>query len=568
MNESKTKAETKTLTGTDLRNRSWRLINSAQLDYKPKYIGVDRKDPDSSEDVPCIDGLIRTPFGYYRLAEDTRDGARILLHSYEKEQLIGEKRGGVVVIPSLDQKDYDIYGVTARQNVRGAIFREDMQHDSRYLSQCFQKDLNLHSEDISPKVKNENEKPLKAVKLANGRAAFGIFETKDNKWSVRAYDNLRKEWDKTGRFTFVDQNGSGSLFSVSEDLKDFDQYEDALKYVRRFWNIASLKLFRGQSLPFETNNQKGIKGFKARAMKTVFGFWDQKKYRDWGVAVPIGISAGFFSTLVSGTPIFGALLGLGTTAAWALGAKAVENVVSSRLKKGREEKDNEEYQKLAPYFEKNNVNEYLDTGVENKLRFRKKLNPEALPHLRLLNHDEADMNYDDGDYTPLYNPMKDFERVATAPYRYFGAIFDTTHHEKGVLTAIFPNGLVKLTHVDLDTRDTRHYLTYRSDFNEIKGNRKHLDPKLTKLPGDGPIHKVTHCKGKDFRYASLTEDEFIADAMDKIGYEFKDYKAFGMKITDLFNAKSSQKIEPKAVEGMAVDQVTAKVKPELSTALN
>ena len=543
------------LSGSDLRNRSWRLINAAQLDYRPKYIG--EESPLNKTEKSPIDGLIRTPLGYYRLAEDTRDGTRVLLHSYERSQLEGVKRGGVVVLPELESKDYDVYGVSARKNVRGAIFRDDMNHDNRYLAECFQKDLNLHAEDLTPEPGESNENPRRVIKLANGQVAFGIFETEDGKWKVRAYNNYRKEWDRAARFAGVDETVpkgfTGRVLSLGEDIKDFDSYDEAFEHVRRYWNVAALRLFKGKSLPFEPKAYKGFKRLKIALYSSVFSFWDQKKYRDWGVAVPVGVAAGFASTLVSGTPILGAVFGLGASTVWALGSKWVENYIADKLRQRHDVADRQEYQKLAPYFERNVIGKYLSSDPTTEKRFRKKVDNDLIPHLRLLNHDESDINYDDGEVTPDQNIMKDFERVSTAPYRYFGAVFDTTHHDKGVLTAIFPNGLVKLTHVDLDTRATRHYLIYRDDFNEIKGDRKHLDPKLTRLPGAGPVHKVTHRQGKDFRYASLTPEEFMADVMQKIGFEFKDYTAFGVKISDLFNVNSAETIQPKDYESQPVE---------------
>src|SRR5688500_16127860 len=136
------------LSGTAIRDRSWRLINAANLDYAPKFIG-EPWSAAKADSMPAVDGLIRTPMGYYRLAEDMRDGTHVLLHSYEIDQLTGVRDGNRVRLADMPAGDYDIYGVTAR-DVHGSLFRDDMLHDIRVMERAFQKDLNLHMQDLTP----------------------------------------------------------------------------------------------------------------------------------------------------------------------------------------------------------------------------------------------------------------------------------------------------------------------------------------------------------------------------------------------------------------------------------
>jgi hypothetical protein len=546
------KNKTQTTSGIELRDRSWSLVNHAHLDYAPKYISESREKNLRASQVNPIDGLIRTPMGYYRLAEDTRDGTRVLLHSYEKRQLQGRRKRGGIFVPDIDNKNYDVYGVTARKGVRGAIFRDDMQHDIRYLERSFQKDLNLHVEEIKISSEDKDSKPRKLIKFANGQVAFSVYEDVNNKWKVRAYNNLRRNWDKTDSFSdsVGDENKGifAKFLSHGIDVNEFDTYNDALQYVQRYWNTAALRLFKGKELLSDS------KDFKTKASTFLLKLKDNKVYRDWGVAIPVGVGVGFVSTLASGVPFIGAAIGLVSGTAWALGAKTVESVISHHVRKIARKKESEEFESLKPYFEKNVIAPYLENNELNQKRFRKKIDPELFQHLRFLNHDEASMNYDDGYYTTAENPIRDFERLSTAPYRYFGAMHDASHYKKGLLTSMFPNGLISLTHVDKDNRITRHYITLKEEFNQIKGDKKHLDSKLERLPGEGPIHKITHRDGQDFRYVSLSEEEFMADLMDKVGNAAKRYRAFGMPLTRLFNVKSAAKITPKDLSANKVKE--------------
>lgn len=540
------------LSGTELRNRSWGLINRANLDYAPKYIGISEEFNHHSR---AIDGLIRTPMGYYRLAEDTRDGTRILLHSYERDQLTGIEQDGKIV---LGPGAYDIYGVTARSDVRGAIFRDDMNHDNRYLEMCFQKDLNLHAQETVKLTASPIRPDLRSIMLANGHAAFGIYEMPDGRWKVRVYANLRKSWDRAAQFVQADAHAHtgwlSKFFTLSRDLQDFDQYEDAFQYVRRFWKNESTLLFKGKAALADPSKFTGFEKVRAHLLAGAAYFIDEKMYRDWRRALAVGVVTGFVSTLVSGVPLVGAALGLGMGFAWTAVGKSVETALAVFENKKVLAADQQEFESLRPYFEQNRIGNYLRQEETNMRRFRKKLEPGVLPHLRLLSHAEADMNYDDGPVAPPDNILKDFERLSSAPYRYFGAQFDATHADNGVLACIFPNGLLSVIQVDKGTRATRHYVMYSERFNAFDKDaaRKHLDPQLTELPAAGPIHKITHMQGRDFRYVPLTGTEFIADLMAKIGPEAKDLRVFGFTITDLFNVEAVPDLKPKAKDTLPV----------------
>jgi len=547
--QKKDKTQPAALSGTDLRNRSWGIINRANFDYAPKYIGITDTFNEASR---AADGLIRTPLGYYRLAEDMRDGTRILLHSYERGQLTGIERDGKIM---LDPDATDIYAVTARRDVRGSIFRDDMHHDNRHMETWFQKDLNLHVDEVL------GADGRRTVRLANSHAAFGIYEMADGRWKVRLYINLRKSWDKAAQFAQADTNANNSLLAklstLSRDMGVFANYEDAFQHVRKFWKNESSLVFKGLSSLEDPSTFSGFERFKTMLLSSALHFMDSKAYRDWRRSILLGVAVGFVSTLVSGTPLLGAALGLGSGFTWSVIGKVVESAVTSIENKKLEKTDQKQFESLRPYFEQNMVDRYLLQDPATERRFRKKIDPSHVPHLRLLNQLESDMNYDDGASSTPDNPLTDFERLSTAPHRYFGAQFDATHADRGVLVCIYPNGLLSVIQIDKDTRETRHYLTYNERFNAFAkdADKKHLDPRLTHLPEAGPIHKITHGMGRGFGYASLTREEFMACLMDKAGPEAKDFRAFGFSLADLFSVKAGEPIEPKGKETVPVRQL-------------
>ncbi|MCB9990436.1 MAG: hypothetical protein H6867_03520 [Rhodospirillales bacterium] len=548
--------------GNELRDRTWRLIYSAGAEYAPKYISL--RDEFTNVAAP-IDGLIRTPRGYYRLAEDTRSGKRILLHSYERDQLTGVEQDGTII---LGEDATDVYGVSAREDVRGAIFRDDMQHDMRYLEHIFQKDLNLHAQELTIPAENPDLPPRRKVKLANGLVAFGIVQTDDDKWRIRVYKNLRKDWDETASFAKVSTDADHSkLFNPMRmirdkegNVKEFDQLEDALHFARELWKVESRLLFQGKPLMEEKKNALSFtERMRLRATRFALKINDQKITRDWIRAIGVSVGVGLLSTVASGQPFVGALTGLGVGFGWAFFGKSTETAIATVQNAMLKASDEQKVESLRPYFEKNYINDYvLDTEANHK-RYRKKLDPEQSKYLRLLNMDEADIAEDDIDPSPPTNDWRDYERLTSAAFRYFGAEFDSSNDNEndGVLVATYPNGLISLVHIDKKERAARHYITYNKAF-DVFGEKeayKHLSPNLTDLPAEGAVHKITHRKGKDFRYTPMSCEEFLGDLSYQLEKNAQDIKAFGLPITTLFNCEvANENIEPKEKNSIPVTQ--------------
>lgn len=550
---SETIEEVQPYSGTELRDKSWSMIYAAGLDYAPKYIGLKNKFNDKA--MP-IDGLIRTPRGYYRLAEDMRDGTRVLIHSYERKQLTGiENNEGQIV---LDGDADDVYGISARRDTMGPIFRDDMIHDMRFLERTFQKDMNLHAEEIAVPSDDPGIRPLRTVKLANSKVAFSISETEKATWQIRLYNNLRSNWDDAARFVQINQepeNGyKGNILSASKDIRDFESLEDALHYVRRFWSIESQSMFKGRATIAETADNNWFSRIKNKLLSNALYISDHKIDRDWKRAITVSVLVGAASAIITGTPV-AALAGLLYTGFfWATVGKTTETVVGKIQESLLKQVDEQKAEAILPYFEKDYIKSYWHDTERNRKRFRKKLNPDVKKHLRLLSLEEADMIHDDAEPATPENRWRDYERLSSPAFRYFGAQFDPTYADDGVLISVYPNGLISLVQVEKETRATRHYVTYNEDFDIMRENYKHLDPKLTHLPAKGDVHKITHRRGKDFRYTPLSCDEFLSDLSHKLEFNAKDIKAFGLPIATLFNCRACNGLmPPTAKDAIAVE---------------
>lgn len=556
MTETNLITEDQSHTGQELRERSWDLLNAAGLDYSPKYITL----KDEFNKAAPIDGLIRTTRGYYRLAEDMRDGTRVLLHSYERDQLTGVEKNGKVM---LGDDATDVYGIAARQSKRGPLFRYLMERDVWELSNIFQQDLNLHAEEMMIPSETPGMPDRRKIKLANKLVAYGIVETDEGKWKVRFYNNLRSKWSDNAGFTITSSESNGAftpysyLLDKDNNVKEYDSLSEAVKDVRKRWKIESLKVFRGENL---ISNNSLSKVEKTR--NNVLAWWmqinDKKIVRDWTRALSVGVAVGIVSTIVTGTPVAGAIMGAGSIFGWGFISKSLETATASFQSWLLKNADEKKEQSTMLKEDIEHINDYLLKDDYSGNRNRKKLSEESYKHLRLLSIEEADMIHDDRIAAPPDNDLRDYERLTTASHRYFGAQFDATYDdlEDGIIVATYPNGLVSLTHVEKDTRATRHYLMYNKDLNLFGEGEafKHLDPELTQLPAKGEVHKITHRQGRDFRYTPMSCDEFMSDLSAKLGKNAQDLTAFGMPLRDLFNCHACHGIHPQEKPALPVEQ--------------
>ncbi|MCK5373995.1 MAG: hypothetical protein KAJ40_01795 [Alphaproteobacteria bacterium] len=573
MEEKDSKLSTKDkpkLTGKELRDRSWYMILQTYLDFAPKYIGSKnisngKKDP--------VDGVIYTAAGYYRLAEycnredeqDSLNGKRLLLHSFSRRQLTGVKKDGQVVPCEDEEKGRDLYGVSAREsNVRGNVFREDMHRNILLMEKYFKKDLNLHFDEwevpISKNGSDGEKETRRVVKFANGQVAIGLFEMEDHTWKCRIYSNLHREGDIRSQFADIDSRPPGilgKLFSTSKEIKDFDNYDEAFDYVCRYWNIAARKLFSGNTKLIDTEGLKGLSLLKAKLADSVLSFFEEKKHRKLGNALFCGVGFAIVSTFLSGAALLGGGLVLGTIIAtlYSETTEAVFSYITAPWFKLWDSAELKKQEASRPYDEKDLISEYLVPDENNKRRMCKKLDPKIVQHLHFLDQEEADMNYDDGPLSSPDSPLENFERLLTAPFHIFGAVFDTRYVEDGILVARYPNGLISIMQIDKEKRAVRDYLMYRKSFDEFKDKnaKRAINANLNNLPGKGSVHKFTHEKGKDLRYVSMDEKKFLGDLMTRIGEDkVEDFPALGMNLAELFQTKSDGGIQPKEVPGIPV----------------
>ena len=544
--------------GTDLRDLSSRFIRAAHIDFHPAYItDIDNKDNP-------INGLIRTHVGYFRLFQDDKSGKTLLLHSFSREALTGErnKKGNVRLSKSANN-DYDIYVVSARGDISGKMFRRDMNEHIDKLERQFKGDVNLHVREITEDENGKTE--LKAVQFANKSTGFLLYEDAKDKWHLRTYFNIRAGWDKTGRFAEVDFRPPGffrRFFSLSREEASFDTLDDGLQHLRRLWMLAAVKRFKGRTSPVDVMGLKGFHGFKVGLATKWADFIENRRYKEWGIALAVGVGTGVFGLGFLDFSSIGAFAtAVGGIAAGSVASKALEKYYHNKSVEKLAAKDELKAEALKSIFDQEFTREFIAALPGNEERLNRKISPLIVPSLRALDHTASDMNYDNGEFSAPENPMKDIERLCTAPFHYYGALFDIPHYREengkiieGVLVGAYPNGLLSIVHIDLKTRATRYYFTHRAEFDIMgAGKKADADAALSTLPGgDAKVHKITHRGGKNFRYVAMNEQDFLADLMFKAGPQVKDYHAFGLTLSQLFNVQGADKIVPKATETEAV----------------
>lgn len=75
------------------------------------------------------------------------------------------------------------------------------------------------------------------------------------------------------------------------------------------------------------------------------------------------------------------------------------------------------------------------------------------------------------------------------------------------------------------------------------------------------MHKITHYRGQEFRYASMSAEECIGDLMVKCGDKVKDLNVMGMSLPALFGAQAGATISARNIAGVPASQVIRAAQP-------
>ncbi len=422
------------------------LVNLSRRKLSPKFFYATKDAEANKEELKkalLTDGLVRFGSGYFRLTEDPENGNRVLLFSFNPDDLRGEldDKANVKI-----NKNSEVFYVSSHaQGTSGETFYEDMTQFKTGLQKAVLSNLSL-SGSIA---QTDGDQPTE-IELTNGRINIAISEC-----DIKLSGNILGDIDPTG--TFI-KEADGSFH-----VRNTDSIYDNLQLVQRYWAQAAKKQLHGELL-FERDPKKWVKNlrsdiankFNAGMSNIVDGGWTAYlSLAIIGVGVRTagfvleGISwdnAGKFATQVS--------IGIATL----FGTKPLSDMYFAPwLSKVFGVKEKQIQGQLvntsaAPDL----ANKYLENTPENKIRTLKTVDPESLKRLNLLSYNESGMNYDENQNNCVTDdPTANNEVLNNDIIRRAGTILIKTGDQD--LLALMPSGLIRSSHVDSETGDVKNY---------------------------------------------------------------------------------------------------------------
>jgi|GEM_PF-1995436 len=520
-----------------------------------------------TDDFPD-DGLVRAPIGFYRLAEDTETGNKILLFSYDNHALdasideSGEKR--------LSGSDSgSIYVVAGRENLRDIrwVHEEMITHQNtlqtwrlHHLSLYVESENMRSDEEIKKSENAEQAPPLQqVVKMSNSNFGYKLLETDEGKWDVSLYISAASttEESKDSFVAVSDDSTFDGFFSLCQKLDSFDTLNDAEKFVAEDFQGRAYRLWNGESA-LTPKEQPRIS-----LQKNIMSILKAPTQKKWYVKASIPLAAaalvGGVGFLISGAAIAAtgaAVVSAGLTASTGfLLNHAAEEFVEKGLKKLMPEKSQEEKNKKLPKHARKKA--YLYTE-ELGQRLNPRLLEEKSAQLRPLSDEEANIR------PPMTPPTLFLSKSYAEEWLFgslsgaFGAIVYPVNEYS--FSIQYPNGIVSL----YNTEEKTVHVRLREDL-KIKNDEIPAPPlpeKVETLLKSGEILHVALKEG-GFHTGRKTHEEFAQEIKNIIstpvthpdGNQKKpDYqqrkkhlKSYPIKsIKDLFSAKASPNTPPKA----------------------
>ena len=400
------------------------------------------------------DGLVRAPIGFYRLAEDTENGNRVLLFSNEPESLAGQNNGQETRRLSSDM-EHSVYVIAARENIRDTRWvQEEIIKHQNDLQNWRLKHLNLYvesenmraDEDIQQEAADTakpDPKACQVIKMSNSNVGYGLFEQEDGSWNVSLYAGDAPNTEEAQHFVAVSDDPTfDNFFALRHDMGNFETLDDANRLVAHDFQKRAYRLWNGQApvsasdSPRLALQRRLINLLKAPAQKG----WLFKASVPLFAAAAVG-GIGFLMTggAIAATGAAAAISGLATAGLGLAANHFAEQVVEQGLKKLVSEKSQEEKNKTLPKHERKKAFEYTQ---EIGQRLSPRLSADKAGNLRPLNDREA------GIRPPLSAPslfMSDHyaeEWLFGGLSGAFGAIvFPVNEHSFSVQ---YPNGIVSL----------------------------------------------------------------------------------------------------------------------------
>ena len=483
------------------RNETLDFMGRMFSDFDPIFYGHKNRSktiesPD--DEYYQYDGLIRTSAGFYRVFEDERDGTRVMLFSYEYENLIPEKKvGGNWRLPNADRV-YVVDEAVGRTSLdyqfnyqKGMLMRDIMhRHYVGLLDMTFNH-TNMYAMDLTPFYTKKDPNPGRVIRIGNGELAYGLFEQKDGSFIVRLYvEDEDIETDDMEHWVKIDERPAkgffGTTLSAGQGAGKYDSLSDALMFCFEDWSKRAVRVWSGQPVLTDLDKIKAPHISAKRLAQNAFkALQKQKMHR---VAIVAAIVAGTFSLSEDFTK--SAIIGAGAAVAYAIRDLLVEEIL---LKGWNRVHDGVQ---LHPSHHSASVrgklaDRYKIDTKENHNRWCSKIRPDVLTFLRPLCQNETGIANDVTKYTPYQELNNPEHWLATVQNKLFGSFVCPLNSRMG--TALSPaNGLVGVFHVSNNHQVKTSYLALRSDFSF---NSQVLVPQESLERLSEGIVKVVHKSG-------------------------------------------------------------------------
>ena len=398
----------------DFMGRLFADFNRVYYGHDPRY-----KDPDEFDDDCCkYDGLIRTSAGFFRAFEDVRNGTRVLLHSYEYENLIPEKdeegnwrlpdSNRVYVVPEAvgrfseeHQFGYD----------KGRLLDDILRDYYKELIEMSQNHLNLYSMDLTPFCRPKEPNCGRVLKLGNAELAYGLFEQEDGSYRVRLYvEDDKIETKDIDKFVPIDEKPPkgfmGEAFSIGQGAGDFEDLTKALEFCYKDWNDRATRIWSGYGSLTAVDK---IKAPKRTVSRMTANSWkkimNSRAYRAL-VAMTVVAAAASVVTPVSRVAA-AAILGVAFRGA---GQAVQEYIAEVGIVKAWDRLRKDQITKASHYDPKARklvAERYMEDTPQRDVRWCPRVDPDVIQHLRPMSQNETGIASDQDKYTAyseLHNP--------------------------------------------------------------------------------------------------------------------------------------------------------------------
>lgn len=472
---------------TLLRNEALDLMGRIRSNYAPIYYGPpDRhKDYQSLDDeTQQIDGLIETSLAYYRVFEDVKTGARVMLKSYRSDALIPEKDengewrlkdpAGVYVV---DEAMGVLNPNTESGYHKGAIMKRILNRDHHELQDMHTQHMNLYAEDLTPFYNDEGEvNKRRVLRMSNGEVAYGLFEQEDGSYAVRLYvEDEKLETHNIDVWRPIDEKPPvgfvGKSLSPGSGLCECRDLAEAMDFCFRDWAELSdnkvgraHRIWNGKSPLTVFEKVKDIPTAAQRAVRMTYKEMRRKGIVKAAVAAVTVAAMTAFPALRFAKPLV-VVAGAGGAMVMSLRDMAMEAPIEQLLEKleaaGQSFSD--------PYSEihrRRLAQAYMLPDGHNQNRWCPKVNPDVLEFLKPVSQNQTGIAEEDADYTG-HEKRDDLPRfMKTLQNKFRSAVVSQLN--KDMATAKTPVGLVALFHVSNNNQVKTAYYGYRPDLDVMQ----------------------------------------------------------------------------------------------------